>query len=181
MKVLITGFEPWGRIKQNPSGEAVKILLKKPPNRIKLCGEVLPTEFKEAEKKIIAAVKREKPNFLIMTGLATGRKKISLEAIALNIDHSEYPDDSGEKRWRKPIKKGPIVLESRLPIDRLYQVLKRAHLPVTISYNAGTYICNHVHYVARYHFPSLESGFVHLPPRPMNKIVKALRLIINSL
>lgn len=176
MKILLTGFEPWGKHRRNPSGEAVKILGKK----LGIECLVLPTKYREAERQLIKAVNKIKPQMLIMTGLATTRKKISLEVIALNVDHAEEKDNAGEKRWRKIISKGPCVLATMLPIDKLYSKLKKAKIPVTISYQAGTYVCNHVYYIVLSKFPHIKSIFVHVPQKPMNMIVKALLLLIRE-
>lgn len=181
MRVLLTGFEAWGNQKRNSSGEAVRLLLQRPPRGVDLRGEVLPTEFRESGRRIAAAIDRERPDALVMTGLAPTRKKIGLEAIALNVDHTEEADVAGERPWRRAIARGGWVLESTLPIDALHRRLKAAKIPVSISYHAGTYVCNHVFFVARHHAPRLAAGFVHVPPRPMKMIVRALSLIVASL
>ena len=49
----------------------------------------------------------------------------------------------------------------------LAMLLKKEGIPASVSYHAGTYVCNHVFYVllrALRHQPRIPAGFVHLPP-----------------
>ena len=115
-----------------------------------------------------------------MLGLAESRKEVALEAIAVNVDHSE---DRSRRRWRRPIAQGPLALPTRLPIDRLYRRLRRARIPVRISHHAGTFICNHVFYLGLRTTPG-PCGFVHLPPFeavPREEQLRAVRLILEEL
>lgn len=150
MKVLLTGFEPWGTNRVNPSGEIARAL----------GGEVLPVDFGRAERLLRRLLAKVKPDALLMLGLAESRKAVELEAVAVNIDHH---DDPKYGRWRRPISDGPLALPSRLPLDRLHRRLDHAGIPVRISNHAGTFICNHVFYVGLAS-TGIPCGFVHLPP-----------------
>ena len=170
MSVLITGFQPWGKERRNPSGEVASAL----------GGHVLPVDFAEAVRALLRLIRTERPRAIVMLGLAPGRKSIALEAVALNVDHCE---ERGYRRWRRPIGKGPFVLETRLPIDRLHRRLKESRFPVRISYHAGTFLCNHVFYVALA-ATRVPCGFVHVPPfkaMPRARQVRAVRRILESL
>ena len=121
-------------------------------------------------------IRREKPDAIVMLGLAATRKRICLEAIAINVDHEE-----GGKR-RPIVKRGPLALESQLPLDPLYRRLKKAGVPVAISHHAGTYVCNHLYYHAlRLKMPCV---FVHVPPfraLAQARQVRAIRSILDAL
>lgn len=171
MSVLITGFEPWGKERRNPSGEVAAAL----------GGHVLSVDFAEAGRELVRLIREERPRAIVMLGLAPGRKSIALEAVALNVDHCE--GRGRNRRWRKPIGKGPFVLETRLPIDRLHRRLKESRIPVRISYHAGTFLCNHVFYVALA-ATRVPCGFVHVPPFkaiPRDRQVRAVKRILESL
>jgi len=170
VRVLLTGFKPWGTQRRNPSGEVARTL----------GGHVLPVAYAAAARRLRVLIRAVRPDAILMLGLAPGRQTMALEALALNIDHSEDP---GSRRWRKPIQKGPLLLPTRLPIDALHRALSRARIPVRISHHAGTFICNHVFYVALA-ASRVPCGFVHVPPFtwiPETRQLQAVRLILQEL
>jgi pyroglutamyl-peptidase len=170
--VLLTGFEPWGKNRVNPSGEIAKAL----------GGHVLPVDYDLAARELRRLIRQTRPNALLLLGLASGRTRISLEAVALNVDHHEDRGKLG--RWRRPIRRrGPIALEARLPLDRIFRRLRAARVRATVSHHAGTFVCNHVFYegLAAFRGPC---GFVHVPPfkamsRPRQ--IRAIRTILLAL
>ena len=170
-KILLTGFEPWIKHVGNPSGDVA----------LALGGEVLPVAWGPAERKLRRLLKSRKPDAVVMLGLAEGRRRVEVEAIALNVDHSE---EKPWRRWRKPIGKGrALALPSRLPVDRLVRSLRRAKIPAAVSHHAGTFLCNHVFYVALSE-TRVPAGFVHLPPTsalPLPEQIRAVSLILKSL
>lgn len=170
MRVLVTGFKPWGKQRVNPSGEVARAL----------GGRVLPVDYRAADRELRRLIREERPGAIVMLGLAPGRRTIALEALALNVDHCEDPH---HRRWRRRIGKGPLVLPTRLPIDRLHRVLRGARIPVRISHHAGTFICNHVFYVALA-ATRVPCGFVHVPPFraiPRARQIEAVRRVLEAL
>ena len=168
--MLLTGFEPWGREQRNPSGEVA----------LALGGQVLPVDYAAAARAIKGFLRR-RPDAILMLGLAPGRTSIALEALAVNVDHCE--ERGAQWRWRRPIGKGPLVLPTRLPLDPIYRRLSRARIPVRVSHHAGTFICNHVFYVALA-ASKVPCGFVHLPPFkaiPAAQQIRAVELILETL
>ena len=72
MKILITGFEPFGGESVNPSWEAVKLL----PDTIDghtVVKKLLPCVFVKAGDVLDAEIEREKPDFVLCVGQAGGR------------------------------------------------------------------------------------------------------------
>jgi len=170
VRILVAGFEPWGSHRRNPSGEVARAM----------GGHVLPVRYDRAERAFLGILRRTRPAAVVLLGLAEGRKRISLEAVALNVDHCE---NGAWRRWRRPIARGPFVLSARLPLDRLHRRLRAAGIPVSISYHAGTFSCNHVFYLALSR-TKVPCGFVHLPPeRAMGLKTqrRAVELILQEL
>lgn len=172
MRILLAGFGPWGKYRRNPSGEAAK----------NLGGHVLPVRFEAAERGLVRLIRETRPGAILLLGLAAGRRAISLEALALNVDHSE--DRPPYRRWRQRIQKGgPIARPARFPVDRIHRRLKAAGFPVAVSYNAGTFLCNHVFYVALSR-SRVPCGFVHLPPLakiPLSGQLRAVQIILDEM
>jgi pyroglutamyl-peptidase len=172
VSVLLTGFAPWGKHRVNPSGDVAKAL----------GGHLLPVDFDAAARELRRLIRETRPRLLLMLGLAAGRTRISLEAVALNVDHHEDPGK--QRRWRRPIRReGPIALKARLPLDRIFRRLRAARVPATVSHHAGTFVCNHVFYEGLAAFPG-PCGFVHVPPfRAMSqpRQIGAIRMILRAL
>jgi len=168
-KILITGFEPFDGETINPSYEAIKNI-----KSVYLEGHVVklqvPTAFYVSSKLIIEKIHEIAPDIIIMVGQAGGRKGISIERIAINIDDSELPDNRGIKPLDNPISLlGKNALFSTLPIKKIEQRLKSLGIPVHISNTAGTYVCNHVFYSVLHELEINSSlshiiaGFIHVP------------------
>lgn len=100
--------------------------------------------------------------------MAVGARTLRLERVALNLDDSSQPDNSGEIAEGRAIEaEGPIEYRSSLPLERMLDALEERGVPAVISNHAGTFLCNHVFYVARHQVEQLgigsECGFIHVP------------------
>lgn len=164
MDVLVAGFAPWGSTRSNPSGQVAR----------KLGGHVLPVHWSGASRRLQVLLRREKPKAILLLGLGSGRRRIELEAVALNVDHCEDP---AWRRRRRPIRRGgALALPSRLPLDRLLAVLRSAGIPAGLSHHAGTFLCNHVFYLALRE-TRVPCGFIHLPPTDVLALKDQLRAV----
>jgi len=197
-KVLITGFEPFGGEIINPSYEAIKNI-----NRSHLDCELfileVPTEFYTSSKLVIETMHQIEPDIIILVGQAGGRKEISIERIAINIDDSNVPDNRGIKPIDNPISAfGENAYFSTLPIKNILEKLKNEFIPAGVSNSAGTYVCNHLlysvlHEIKDRNLDQVQAGFIHVPYIPeqtynkqnlfsldLNIITKALEIIIQT-
>lgn len=96
MKVLITGFDPFGGEPINPALEAVKKLpeIISGAEIIKL---EIPTVFRKSLEKIEEAIIKENPDIIISVGQAGGRFGITPERVAINIDDARIKDNEGNQ------------------------------------------------------------------------------------
>ncbi|MCR5278669.1 MAG: pyroglutamyl-peptidase I [Lachnospiraceae bacterium] len=172
--ILFTGFEPFDNGKSNPSFEAVKLL----PDRIngvQVEKLELPVVFGEASETIIKRLEVEIPDAIIMTGLAAGREAITPEVVAINLADARIPDNAGnEPKWARIIQDGPDGLFSTLPVKQMVSDMEAAGLKASLSYSAGTYVCNDTFYrvcnYIRAKAPKVPCGFIHVPaPKGMDK------------
>ena len=166
MKILLTGFVPWGKHRVNPSGELAA----------ELGGHLLPVDFDQAARELRRLIRRTRPDAVVMLGLASGRKRINLEVVALNVELDR-------RRWGRIRKGNPLAMMSRLPVDRLLARLRKARVPATLSFHAGTYVCNRVFYEAL-SATTVPCGFVHVPPfRAMSRPrqLRGIRTILRAL
>lgn len=176
MKILVTGFNPFGSEKINSSIEAVKALKDKilDAEIIKL---EIPTVYMKSIKKIDAAIKKYDPDIILSIGQAGGRADISIERIGINIDDYRIKDNEGNQPIDEKIfEDGKNAYFSNIPIKAMIENIQNANIPASISNTAGTFVCNHVLYGVQYlinkKYFNKKSGFIHVPYLPEQVIHK---------
>ena len=191
-KVLLTGFEPFGKATLNPSGEIVKQI-----SGDNIIAAILPVAYAQSAEALIALVEKHKPDVVVSLGQAEGRTHITPERIAINLDDARLADNEGVMRNDLPILVGgPVAYESTLPIKAIVEAIKAEGIPAAVSLSAGAFLCNHIFYVMQSKFAgtSVRSGFVHvplmdeqagefpgLPTMPLDQMVKAVRIMLEVL
>ena len=167
MKILVTGFDPFGGEKVNPALEAVKSL----PSEIhgaEIHWVEIPTVFYQSAEVLETAIVRFQPDAVLCIGQAGGRASLTPERVAINQDDARIPDNQGNQPIDTPIRlDGQAAYFSTLPIKAMVQAIKEEGLPATVSNTAGTFVCNHLMYQALYladkKFPDMRAGFMHIP------------------
>ena len=167
MKVLVTGFDPFGGEKLNPALEAIKSL----PSEIR-GAEVrwleVPTVFYKSAKILEEEIRIYQPDIVLCIGQAGGRKGLTPERVAINQDDARIQDNEGNQPIDLPIRPdGASAYFSSLPIKAMVQAIKEEGLPASVSNTAGTFVCNHLMYQVLYlvekEFPTIKAGFMHIP------------------
>lgn len=167
MKVLITGFDPFGGESINPAWEAVKLL----PDEIagaRIVKLMIPTVVNRSIERVHEAMKAENPDIVISVGQAGGRFGVTPERVAINVTDARIPDNEGNQPIDVPVfADGDAAYFSNLPVKAMVRAINEAGLPSVLSNTAGTYICNHVMYGILYYihreFPNMRGGFIHVP------------------
>ena len=167
MKILLTGFEPFGGESINPAKEAVK-LVKDEIKGAQIVKCYVPVVFGKAIDTVYEAMKKENPDAVLLIGQAGGRYEMTPERIAINCDDGRIPDNEGNQPVDQPVRAdGPAAYFSTLPVKKMVEYMKAANVPAAISNTAGTYVCNHLMYGVRYYiekeFPDTIGGFMHVP------------------
>ena len=164
---LLTGFEPFGGERTNPSWEVAAWLDGKEIGGATIHTLELPVNCKRAAKMIADAIARDQPAAVLGLGQAGGRSSLSIERIAVNLADERPSRENGSGASAKPvIVKGPDAYFARLPITPMLQALGRAAIPSAISLTAGIYVCNTVMYATLHALrqrPQVPAGFIHLP------------------
>ena len=185
-KLLLTGFEPFGKEKINPSEIIVKKMHGRNIGGKKVISQVLPVNFSCGEI-IRKEIENVAPKYILSLGLAGGRNQICLERIAINLS----PEN------KKIFVDGADAYFSHLPLESILEELHKNNIPARISNSAGTYFCNYVMYYTlhylKYRDLSIKAGFVHLPYIPeqvldrdlpsmsLKTMEKAVEIVIRSI
>lgn len=167
MKVLITGFDPFGGEKVNPAYEAIKLL----PDMIAGAEVIkleIPTVFSKSGPAVEAGIQKYRPDVVINVGQAGGRACVTVERVAINLAEARVPDNAGEQPVDEPLQAdGPAAYFATIPVKAMVKNVRDHGIPCHISYTAGTYVCNcvmyNVLYLAATKYPGLRAGFIHVP------------------
>ncbi|PEZ74716.1 pyroglutamyl-peptidase I [Bacillus sp. AFS017274] len=176
-KVLLTGFEPFGGERVNPSWEAVKQLHGEVIEDVTLVAEQIPTVFGKSVAVMEQLIQQHNPDIVICVGQAGGRLHITPERVAINMDDARIPDNQGNQPIDEPITdKGPVAYWSTIPIKRIVENMKESNIPASVSHTAGTFVCNHIFYGLMDYITrtssSIRGGFIHIPFIPEQTINK---------
>ena len=198
MKILVTGFDPFGGEPINPAIESVKRL----PDNIagaEIIKLEIPTVRKKSLEKIEKAINEHNPDVILSIGQAGGRFDISIERVGINLDDFRIPDNEGNQTIDEPIfPDGENAYFVKLPVKAMVQNVQKNNIPASVSYTAGTFVCNHVLYGVLYliekKYKGKKSGFIHIPFLPqqvidkrnmpsmeLNTIVKGLTAAIEAI
>jgi pyroglutamyl-peptidase len=169
--ILITGFEAFGGEKINPSWEAVKQLDQLIIDEHQLIARQLPCTFTESSEYLTKLLEGLQPQIVLNIGQAGGRLDISLERVAINLDDARIADNLGAQPIDQTIiKNAPNAYFTNLPLKAILQAARNNGVPASISYSAGTFVCNHVFYTLMHWIntvsPDVRGGFIHIPYLP---------------
>lgn len=167
MKLLLTGFDPFGGEPINPAWEAVKLVSDKIDD-VEVVKLEVPTVFYKSIDTVAAAIEKEKPDAVLCIGQAGGRYDLTPERVAININDARIPDNEGKQPLDGPVfEDGEPAYFATLPIKAMVSAIREAGVPASISNTAGTYVCNHLMYGVLYtlakKYPGVRGGFMHVP------------------
>lgn len=164
--ILLTAFEPFGQCNVNTSWEIVASIPELPG--MALTKLLLPVAFKASVDILLQKIDELRPDFVVSLGQASSRDTFSLERVAVNIADARHPDNKGYRPQNLVIfPTGKRQYASTLPIFDILHALQSHGIPVSLSDNAGTYVCNHLmysilHYITVKELP-VKAGFIHVP------------------
>lgn len=167
MKILITGFDPFGGESVNPAFEAVKLL----PDEIggtHIVKLEVPTVFGKAGEVLEEGIRTHQPDAVLCVGQAGGRSGMSVEKIAINFQDARIQDNEGNQPVDLPIKEdGETAYFATVPVKAMVAAMRENGIPAFVSYTAGTFVCNELMYTLLYltskKYPHIRGGFIHVP------------------
>ena len=199
MRVLLTGFGPFGKVIENPSGRIVEQIAREGLPGHELVTAVLPVSFAQLEQRIAELLREGNFDVALLLGVARKDGVIRLEQCGRNLDRARIPDCDGVQPQDVPVcADGPELHLSSVPLEPLTKILEGAGVPVRISDDAGGYVCNHLYYSALHAAEEAQLPtrclFVHVPPdaqtfgslepetyMPFADQVKAVQIILEHL
>ncbi len=169
--ILLTGFGPFPGAPFNPTGLLVTQLARRRIpglHGLRRLAHVFPVSYAAVDDELPVLLARLRPDVLLMFGLASRRRHISIETRARNAVTGALPDVSGHRPAASVIEPGAdAALPLRVPAQRLVAAARAAGLKAARSADAGSYLCNYLCWrageaAARPGGPRLVA-FVHVP------------------
>lgn len=178
MRVLITGFGPFPGVPFNPSAVLADALARR--RRPTLAGIVRTTHIfattYDAVDRDLPKLFAQKPDIILMFGLAGSRRHVCIETRARNAVSLLYPDAGGHRAQRGIMVAGGRALRGNAPFVALLAALRNTAIPTRLSRDAGRYLCNYAYWRAleRASHGHQLVQFVHIPrvkfdPRRLRK------------
>jgi pyroglutamyl-peptidase len=168
IRVLIAGFGPFPGAPSNPSGRlAVALARQRRPALagIEITTHVFATAYAAVDRDLRNLLK-QKPDVVLIFGLAGRRRDICIETRARNARSLVFPDVNGWRPARAVIEAGPVrELKGNAPFSALLNALRRTALPARSSRDAGAYLCNYAYWRTLQHVRDSRPlvQFVHIP------------------
>jgi pyroglutamyl-peptidase len=180
--ILITGFGRFPGSPFNPSGPvATRVAHRRRPALAdtRRIAHVFATRYDAVDRELPALLAREKPDIVVMFGVATRARRVRIEERARNRVSALFPDAGGFRPAARTIAPHAEPLRNPLPLARLVNAARSAGVAAARSRNAGTYLCNYVYWraleaAAKPNGPGLVI-FIHVPPVGVKKRPKRRR------
>lgn len=165
--LLLTGFQPFGSNAVNPT----MLLMDRLAGTAGVVTATLPVEYGTAGDAFEALLDAHGPAAALCFGLSYRTDVVLVERLAWNRDETEQADNAGVVRNGAVIVAGaPPSYACGFPVPLLAEALAGAGVPVSVSDDAGGFVCNHLYYRARHAIATrgltLPMAFIHVPPLP---------------
>jgi pyroglutamyl-peptidase len=168
--VLLTGFGPFPGAPHNPTGPLVEYLAgrHRATRGARRVAHVFETSYAAVDRDLPALIARERPDIVLMFGLAQRTKHVRIETCARNVVSRKHADVVGALPSRGAIvATGPQSLALRVPARELVAAVRNAGVSAALSRDAGSYLCNYLCWRASEAAVARGSprlvAFVHVP------------------
>ncbi|MDF0534124.1 pyroglutamyl-peptidase I [Shewanella sp. A32] len=196
-KVLLTGFEPFGGQVLNASWCAAQRLHHTVIDNATVIAAQLSCSFHKTHGELKQLISRHQPDVVLCLGQASNSSVIQVEKVALNYIDARIADNDGVQPIEQPIiNDGPNAYFASVPVKRLVTAVQAHQIPVSLSYSAGTFVCNQLFYLLMHELtlhPQMIGGFIHVPACEQQRqlhqhpfmstaqVVTALKIMIQRL
>jgi pyroglutamyl-peptidase len=163
VRILVTAFEPYDHWEQNSSWEVLVEYLRVRGTIPNVVTRRYPVDLKLLQSRLDGDLSRGF-DVVLHLGQSPGISQIHLESIAVNVAGMTQVagNDFGEL-----LSNAPVAYRSKLPLGAWAGELRSLGIPASVSYHAGTYLCNAAMFLSMHWFESHsrngQVGFIHLP------------------
>jgi pyroglutamyl-peptidase len=198
MKILLTGFGPFGNVADNPSARVVAQMARSALDPHALDTRILPVSYRRADEEITALLRKGRYDVALLLGVAGGADRIRLEIFGRNRSSTTKRDADDDVTQGRVRETGPAALPASSTVRGIVSKLKAAGIAARISRTAGDYVCNHTYYAALDTIAALDLPtrclFMHVPcdeltlapgnsapTMPFERQVRAVEIVLSRL
>jgi len=172
LRILLTGFEPFGGRQTNTSERIIQSL-----GEIKLDGAefqtiILPVSARRMPEVFLERLNAFDPQVVLSLG-EQGKQWMSVERLAINLLEFDFGCRDNDKLFLRdhPVRPdGPTAYWSTIPVRAICEAISATGTECELSLSADSFICNQAMYLAldwASHRPLMaQAGFLHLPALP---------------
>ena len=170
-KILLTGFEPFGKYNENPTVDLIDEFDGMGYKGHAIVGGILPVEFGNAAFRLYTMIQEMDPVLVLSLGLAASRKDLNVEIRGVNIMTAKNADGAGfTPQGQKIDEDGPeyqLIERTGFRVSDVVSRMQADGIRAIISSDAGMYVCNDLIYrtvaaLMKSNAPT-KFGFVHMP------------------
>lgn len=170
--ILVSGYGSWAKAKNNPAAQVALRLGQENFDCCNLVAVELDVDTNALQRNVNHLLDTHQPDGWIGLGVSSAAV-VQPEMVGINWRHFSVPDVTGAQLRATPIvEDGPAAYNASLPCVEMVAKLRAHRIPATLSYSAGTHLCNQLIYTLAHTAEgrgiALQSGFVHIPQSTEN-------------
>jgi len=194
-RVLLTAFDAYDSWSSNASWLTLIELTRELPTEPQVTTRRYPVDFELLPERLEHDLDGSYDH-VILLGQAPGSTEVRLETIGLNRGVRAA---GGHLAGEALVPDGPLAYATGMQVEPICQRIRAAGIPCSISFHAGTYLCNAALYLSLHQIAkrklACDALFIHLPLTPAQAIgvsptpaslpaarsAEAIRLVLASL
>jgi pyroglutamyl-peptidase len=169
LRILLTGFGAFPGAPYNPTQPLVARLerLRRPAlDDVVLASHIFPVTYAAVDRQLPEVLAKEKPDALLMFGLAARTPYLRVETRARNAVTMLWPDAANTRSTKRGISGDADAMTFGPHTARLLRAARLTGIDARSSRDAGAYLCNYLSWRAienvRAGGPQL-AAFIHIP------------------
>lgn len=165
-RLLLAGFGSFPAAPLNPSAAVIATLAREgwAPSGAEVDYLTLPVQWQGAAETILRQLQSTPADGVLVVGVAVEADAFRVETQGRNVASPERPDQAG-RVWGSACvaETGQGVITATAPCQAMASALETEGLPVTLSDDAGDYLCNFTLYRLLHAKAAPRVGFLHVP------------------
>ncbi|MDP1616376.1 hypothetical protein [Phenylobacterium sp.] len=165
-RLLLCGFGSFPEAPLNPSAAVIATLAREAwaPPGAEIDFLTLPVQWQGAAETILRQLQSTPAGGVLVVGVAVEAEAFRVETLGRNCASRDRPDQAG-RVWGSPhvAEAGADVIAATAPCQAMASALETEGLPVTLSEDAGDYLCNFTLYRLLHAKAAPRVGFLHVP------------------
>ncbi|MCK1742754.1 pyroglutamyl-peptidase I [Bradyrhizobium sp. 139] len=169
LRILLTGFGPFPGAPYNPTQPLVARLtrLRRPAfDDVEMSSHIFPVTYAAVDRQLPDVLAKEKPDALLMFGLAARTPYLRIETRARNAVTMLWPDAANTRSSKRGIAGHADAMTFGSHTARLLRAARLTGIDARPSRDAGAYLCNYLSWRA---IENVKAGgprlaaFIHIP------------------